>query len=154
MISALAVSLQAAEMRIWMSRKGGTLEAQLGGMQGDTVTLINKDSKEIKLKIEDLSLADRQHLVEFGGADESIITGGKPGLVEKDVRHRLLHVQDAGGKLAFPDMGTADGFELFETPHFLVGTAGKRPAAGDRRDRRAPVVRHGLPAHEFPPGLG
>jgi hypothetical protein len=124
----LVISGQAAEMRIWTSRKGGTLEASLRAVQGEMVSLINKDSKEIKLKTEDLSLADRLHLVEFGGADESIITGGKTGLVEKEVRidtsafKRLKEVMTI--------MDSAEGFELLETPHFLVGTAGKvRPQA-------------------------
>ena len=107
-----------------MSRKGGTLEAQLGGIQGDMVTLIAKDSKQVKLKIEDLSLADRQHLVEFGGAPETIIAGGKPGLVEKDVRLDNSTSKKIDERLQFPD-GPSEGYELFETPHFLVASAGK-----------------------------
>ena len=39
-----------AEMRVWMSRKGGTLDAELAGVHGDMVSLTNKDSKEIKGK--------------------------------------------------------------------------------------------------------
>jgi hypothetical protein len=117
------MSGHSAEMRIWTSRKGGTLEASLRAVQGDMVALVNKDSKEIKLKTEDLSLADRQHLVEFGGADESIITGGKPGLVEKEVKIDTSTFKRLEDVLSF--MNSADGFELFETPHFLVGTAGK-----------------------------
>jgi hypothetical protein len=118
-----------AESRIWMSRKGGTLEAQLGGIQGDMVTLIGKDSKQVKLKIEDLSLADRQHLVEFGGAPETIIAGGKPGLVEKDVRLDTSTSKKLDQRMQFPD-GPSEGYELFETPHFLVASAGKgRPQA-------------------------
>jgi hypothetical protein len=125
----LAVIGQAAEMRVWMSRKGGTLEAQLGGIQGDSVTLINKDSKEIKLKIEDLSLADRQHLVEVGGADAAIIAGGKPGFVEKEVRLDSSTFKKLEKKLTFPE-GPSEGFELFETPHFLIASAGGiRPQA-------------------------
>lgn len=120
----LAQSGISAETRIWMSRKGGTLEAQLGGIQGEMVTLIGKDSKQVKLKIEDLSLADRQHLVEFGGAPETIIAGGKPGLVEKDVRLDTSGFKKLDARLQFPD-GPSEGYELFETPHFLVASAGK-----------------------------
>lgn len=128
-VALLSVIGQAAEMRVWMSRKGGTLEAQLGGIQGDSVTLINKDSKEIKLKIEDLSLADRQHLVEVGGADAAIIVGGKPGFVEKEIRLDTAAFKKVDGKLAFPD-GPSEGYDLFETPHFLIATAGSmRPQA-------------------------
>lgn len=129
-VSVLLLSFgQAAEMRTWMSRKGGTLDAQLGEVRGDQVTLINKDSKQIKLKIDDLSLADRQHLVEFGGADGSIITSGKPGLVEKETRIDSSAFKRVETQLAFPG-GPQEGFELLETPHFLIATAGRvRPQA-------------------------
>lgn len=121
--------LHAAEMRTWMSRKGGTMEAELGGVQGDSVTLINKDSKTLTLKIDDLSLADRQHLVEVGGAPETIITSGKPGLVEKEARIDTGSFKRREDKLVFLD-GPTDGAELLETPHFLVATAGNiRPQA-------------------------
>lgn len=122
-------SLDAAEMRIWTSRKGGTLEATLGGVDGVNVTLIGKDAKQVKLKAEDLSIADREHLVEFGGADASIITGGKPGLVEKDVRIDTSTFKKLEGKLFFPE-GPSEGFDMFETPNFLIATAGDvRPQA-------------------------
>ena len=121
--------LHAAEMRTWMSRKGGTMEAELGSVQGDSVTLINKESKSISFKIEDLSLADRQHLVEVGGAPESIIASGKPGLVEKEARIDTSAFKRLDNKLIFPD-GPSDGAELLETPHFLIATAGNiRPQA-------------------------
>jgi hypothetical protein len=124
----LALSCHAAEMRIWTSRKGGTLEATLGGVEANMVTLVNKDSKEIKLKAEDLSLADRLHLVEFGGAEETILTSGEPGLVEKDLRLDTSAFKKRDDILTFGN--SADGFELFETPHFLIGTAGRiRPQA-------------------------
>jgi hypothetical protein len=125
----LALSCHAAEMRTWTSRKGGTVEATLGGVEGNMVTLVNKDSKEIKLKAEDLSLADRLHLVEFGGAEEAILTGGKPGLVEKDIRIDTSTFKKRDDLLTFAD-SAMEGFELFETPHFLIGTAGRiRPQA-------------------------
>lgn len=124
----LALPCHAAEMRTWTSRKGGTLEATLGGIEGNMVTLVNKDSKEIKLKAEDLSLADRLHLVEFGGAGDAILTGGEPGLVEKDLRLDTSAFKKRDDILTFGD--SADGFELFETPHFLIGTSGRiRPQA-------------------------
>lgn len=92
------------------------------------VTLVGKDSKEIKLKAEDLSLADRLHLVEFGGAEEAILTGGEPGLVEKDLRLDTSEFKKRDDIITFGD--SAEGFELFETPHFLIGTAGRiRPQA-------------------------
>lgn len=107
-----------------MSRKGVTLEAELVRVQGDSVYLVTKDSKQITLKIEDISLADRQHLVEFGGADAAILTGGKPGLVEKEVRMEPATFKRVEGGLTFTE-GPTDSFELFETPHFLVASVGK-----------------------------
>jgi hypothetical protein len=125
----LVLSAHAAETRIWTSRKGGTLEATLGGVEGNMVTLVGKDSKQIKLKVEDLSLADRLHLVEFGGAEEAILTGGKPGLVEKETRIDTSAFKRRDDILSFTD-SPSEGFELLETPHFLIGTAGKlRPQA-------------------------
>jgi hypothetical protein len=121
----LAVSVvQAAEMRTWMSRKGGTMEAELSGISGEQVTLITKDAKEIKLKIEDLSLADRQHLVEFGGAEPSIITSGEPGLPEKDARIDPATIKKLPNKMTLGEESLL-GFELVESAHFLVASAGK-----------------------------
>lgn len=120
---------KSAEMRTWMSRKGMTVEAELGGIEGTDVTLNTKDSKQLKLKVDDLSLADRQHLVEVGGAPASIISSGKPGLVEKEVRIDTKLFKRLEEKLVFGDSSSAT-FDLLETPHFLIGTAGKvRPQA-------------------------
>ena len=117
---------RAAETRTWMSRKGGTIEAELGGVAGDSVTLVTTpDSKQIKVKIEDLSLADRQHLVEVAGADPGIITGGKTGLVEKEARIDITKFNRLDGGISFPE-GPSDSFDCLETPHFLVASAGKK----------------------------
>ncbi|MEI6655407.1 MAG: hypothetical protein WCP45_11605 [Verrucomicrobiota bacterium] len=115
---------QAAETRTWMSRKGGTMEAELGSITGDQVTLITKDTKEIKLKIEDLSLADRQHLVEFGGAEPSIITSGEPGFPEKEARIDPATIKKLTTKLTLGESGLL-AFELVESAHFLIASAGK-----------------------------
>ncbi len=121
----LAVSVaQAAEPRTWMSRKGGTIEAELGSLTAGEVVLITKDAKEIKLKVEDLSLADRQHLVEFGGAEPSIITSGEPGFPEKDVRIDAATIKKLPAKMHFGDDSQLE-FDLVESAHFLVASAGK-----------------------------
>ncbi len=117
------LALHASEMRSWASRKGSVLEASLGNLKGDTVTLIDKDARQIQLKLDDLSLADRQYLVEFGGADPSSITSGKPGLVEKEMRVDSSAFKRLETKLSFPN-GPQEAFELLETPHFLIATAG------------------------------
>ncbi len=138
----LVVSMaQAAEMRTWMSRKGGTMEAELGGISGDQVTLITKDTKEIKLKIEDLSLADRQHLVEFGGAEPSIITSGEPGSPEKEARIDAATIKKLTTKLNLGDNSLLK-FELVESAHFLVASAGK--VRGHDTAETAERIWHGM----------
>lgn len=123
------LTIQAAETRIWTSRQGGTLEAQFGSIHGETVTLIRTDSRELKLKVTDLSLGDRQYLVEFAGAPAEIITEGNPGLVEKDVRLDTSEFRRLDEKLNIGDT-RSEGYDLFETPHFLIATAGRvRPQA-------------------------
>jgi len=122
----LAVSMaQAAEMRTWMSRKGGTMEAELGSITGDQVVLVPKDGKEQKFKVEDLSLADRQYLVEFGGAEASIITSGAPGLPEKDVHIDAASIKKLPAKLRLGETSSMLAFEVVQSPHFLVASAGK-----------------------------
>jgi len=122
----MAVSMaQAAEVRTWMSRKGGTLEAEFGSLTGDQVTLVTKDGKEQKLKVDDLSLGDRQYLVEFGGAEASVITGGAPGLPEKDLRLEAGSIKKLPAKLHLGDSSSLLAFEVVQSPHFLVASVGK-----------------------------
>ena len=122
----MAVSMaQAAEMRNWMSRKGTVLEAELGSITGDQVILIPKDGKEQKLKVEDLSLADRQYLVEFGGADASVITSGAPGFPEKEMHIEAGSIKKLPGKMHLGEGSASLAFELVQSPHFLVASAGK-----------------------------
>ncbi|MGA0846634.1 MAG: hypothetical protein ACO3RV_08850, partial [Luteolibacter sp.] len=76
-----------------------------------------------------LSRADRQYLVEGGGMDASIITSGEPGLVEKEARLDSKTFKRLDEPLVFPESSAAS-FDLFETPHFLIGWAGDvRPQA-------------------------
>lgn len=132
---------QAAETRIWMSRKGSALEAELGSVTGDKVVLIGKDGKEIPLKAEDLSLADRQHLVEFGGADASIITSGEPGFPEKEVRIEAASIKKLGSKMRLGDVSLLE-FDLVESAHFLVASAGK--VKGHETAETAERLWHGM----------
>lgn len=120
-----------AETRIWMSRKGTTLEAELGTIRPPQVTLVDKELKTITLKIEDLSLADRQYLVEFGDAPADILTSGEPGQVEKEMRLDTSTFETPEEELRIPE-GPSEALELYRTPHFLIASAGKvrpRPIA-------------------------
>ncbi|MBM3862854.1 MAG: hypothetical protein FJ385_02715 [Verrucomicrobia bacterium] len=125
----LASSLHAAETRVWMSRKGGLLEAKLGSFEKDSVTLVKPDNQIVTLKAEELCLADRQYLVDLGEAPKSLITGGKADLVEKDYKPDKKSFQELEEKLTFsnPDAGS---YTQLETPHFIVASVGRiRPHA-------------------------
>lgn len=122
--SIIANSFAIAEEREWMSRQGGTVIATLDSISGDNIVLVTPDSRQINLRAADLSLADRQHLIEFAGADPSIIQGGDPGTPEKDVRLDPSTMNALPEKLALgSESGTA--FDVFETPRFWIATSGR-----------------------------
>ncbi|NNC88276.1 MAG: hypothetical protein HKN82_07440 [Akkermansiaceae bacterium] len=123
LLAALTITAGAAENRIWTSRKGTTLEAQVNKVDGDSVILVTggDNPKPVKLKMKDLSLADRQYLVEFADADPSIISGVDPGVPEKDARIDKKTFVKLDDKLV---LGTLS-IEVLETEHFLVGTIGR-----------------------------
>jgi hypothetical protein len=128
-LSLLFADLRAAEEREWMSRRGGTVIATLSSLRGDEVALATPDAKEIKVKVTDLSLADRQYLIEFGGADASIISEGDPGTPEKDLRIDASKMVRSDQKLALGDDSLCV-FNIFETPKFWIATSGDiRPQA-------------------------
>lgn len=121
--------VQAADLRVWTSRKGSTIEAQLTGVDGDSAVLLTPEPKEIKIKIADLSLADRQHLVEYADQSDEILTSIEMGVPEKDVRLDKKQFQRLEEQLTF-DKDTELAFDLMESDHFLIATAGKaRPNA-------------------------
>ena len=124
LLAGLTAIGHSAEMRMWLSRKGGLMEAQLLNVQGDSVTLIDKESRETRIKMEELSLSDRMHLVEVGGVDAAVIGTGKTGLIEKEIKVNAAQFNHPKDALTFGDK-MPKGFELLETPHFLIGTAGK-----------------------------
>lgn len=119
------VSLSVAgEARIWTSRKGSTLEAEYLKSDAASVTLVSKDAKQMILKIEDLSLADRQFLVEYSGADPKILVAGDTGEPEKQVRiesSTFKKLKDTPFKLGDESVSL---FELTESEHFLIASAG------------------------------
>lgn len=129
-VALLLPTLHAADSRIWTSRKGSTIEAELLGIDGDSATLLAADSKQIKLKVEDLSLADRQFLVEYGNADPKILTAGEVGEPEKQVRidsKTFKKLDDKKMKFGTNDEAV---YDLMESEHFLIASAGRvRPQA-------------------------
>ena len=125
-LSMLAGSLlaQAADLRTWTSRQGSTIEAQLLRVDDGSAVLVTPEPKEIKIKVEDLSLADRQHLVEYADQPEEILTAIEIGVPEKDVRIDKKQFKRLDKELTFND-DTELSFELMESDHFLIATAGK-----------------------------
>ena len=124
-----SILAQAADLRVWTSRQGSTIEAQLTGMDGDSAVLLTDEPKEIKIKIADLSLADRQHLVEYADQPATILTSVEMGVPEKDARIDKKRFKRLDQQLTF-DEDTELSFDLMETDHFLVATAGRaRPNA-------------------------
>ncbi|WP_308988143.1 hypothetical protein [Roseibacillus persicicus] len=120
---------QAADLRVWTSRQGSTIEAQLSRVDGDFAVLVTPEPKEIKVKVEDLSLADRQHLVEYADQPDSIITEIELGVPEEDVRIDKKQFKKLDKQLVF-DEDSELLFDLMESDHFLIATAGKaRPNA-------------------------
>ena len=121
--------LSAANEREWMSRQGGTVLAVLASTTDSEVVLVTPESRQIRVRITDLSLADRQHLIEYGGADASIITEGDPGTPEKDVRLDSSTMDRRAEKLTIGD-GSYSEYDVYETPHFWIATNGRmRPNA-------------------------
>ena len=71
-----------AEERVWTSRKGADVTAELLRVEGGEAILITPLLKTVTLKIEDLSLVDRLYLVEYGGVDPSAVTKSEVGVPE------------------------------------------------------------------------
>ncbi|WP_367875043.1 hypothetical protein [Luteolibacter sp. Populi] len=120
----LIPALQAAETRIWTSRKGSTLEAELLRFDVTNATLLTKERKEVILPLADLSIADRQYMVENSGADAKILIAGEVGQPEKQVKvdsGTFKKIKESN--LLFDTESTSD-YDLLETEHFLIATAG------------------------------
>jgi len=124
--TALSLTLltHAAEFRLWTSAKGSTIEAQLLRLDGEQVYLATKAPKEIKLKATDLSLADRQHLVEFAGADKDLLFKGDVTVPEKEIRLPNDFLKKLEETMT---LGTDSDlvFDLYESEHFLYATKGR-----------------------------
>jgi hypothetical protein len=93
-------------------------------VERENAILVTPERREIKLRIEDLSLVDRQYLVEYGDASPKILSSSKLGVPEVDARDMTKEFERLKDKL---ELG-ADAklhFEALKTTHFLVVTAGK-----------------------------
>lgn len=123
-------SLFGAELRIWTSSTGTTIEAKFQKMDDGEVHLVTPQSKIIKVKLKGLSLADRQHLVEYAEADPKILTEIALTVPEKAARIDKSTFKSHKEKtMGFGDLTNIE-FDLFETEHFYVASLGRfRPNA-------------------------
>jgi len=112
-----SLSSYAADFRIWTSLKGSSIEAQLSSFEDGTVNLTTKEPKQVKLKATELSLADRQYLVEFADADEKLVYKSEPSIPEHQFRKTNDFLKKLEGEIVLG--GSELEFELHETEHFL-----------------------------------
>lgn len=115
---------QAEDSRTWTSIRGSTVDASLGRLDGDSVILVTKDRKEIKLAVTDLSLADRQYLVENVSAPEAILSAGELSMPEKDLKFDSKTCKKLDEKFKLSAEDSEGMFEQMETEHFLIAYAG------------------------------
>lgn len=121
--------LIADDTRTWTSREHSSLKAKFLSLEDGMVSLANAEGKVLKLKVGDLSLADRHHLVKTAEADPKILTTPKLGVPEKEVRIATKEFVRRDDKLSL-FMDSEGDFDLLETTHFLIATHGRvRPQA-------------------------
>lgn len=122
-------ALHAAEARVWTSRKGTSLEAELirfdDKSDKKSVTLLNtKDRKEIIMPMIDLSIADRQFLVENSSADPKILIEGELGQPEKQVKIDSGTFKKIKQSPLLFDTDSESDYDILESEHFIIATAG------------------------------
>ncbi|MCW1914502.1 hypothetical protein OJ996_13015 [Luteolibacter sp. GHJ8] len=126
----LLPALDAAETRIWTSRKGSTIEAELLRFDETNATLLAAGNKQIVLPMADLSIADRQFMVENVGADAKILVSGEIGEPEKQVKIDSSTFKKLKESNLIFGTDSESAYELMESEHFLIATAGGvRPQA-------------------------
>lgn len=111
----------AAEFRIWTSKQGSSLEAQLIKFDNGVAHLATKEPKEIQIKVADLSLADRQYLIEFAQADKDLLLQGAPDVPEHAWKKPKDFIKKLEETLSLD--GSEDGFELYETKHYVFAVS-------------------------------
>ncbi|MFT5904680.1 MAG: hypothetical protein ACI9E1_000265 [Cryomorphaceae bacterium] len=121
LLAATALFSSAADFRIWTSLKGASIEAQILKFKDGTAYLTTKEPKEIQIKVSDLSLADRQYLIEFEQADKDLLLKGEPAVPEKAWRKPKDFIKKLEETLSLD--GSEDGFELYETKHYLFAAS-------------------------------
>ncbi|MCU0782384.1 MAG: hypothetical protein MUF04_14990, partial [Akkermansiaceae bacterium] len=120
-----AGTTRADEPRVWTTRQITSLTATLGKVGGSEVTLVSPEKKEARVKLADLSLADREHLVAGGAADDQVLALAPVGVPEKECRMDSRSFKALPDKLAL-GRDSSDGlFSQLQSEHFLVAHAGR-----------------------------
>jgi|TARA_B110000908_G_scaffold75455_1_gene90860 hypothetical protein len=119
--AASALFASAADFRTWTSKQGGSIEAQILKYDNGIVFLTTKEPKEIQIKVADLSLADRQYLIEFAQADKDLLMKGEPDVPEHQWRNPKDFIKKLEETLSLD--GSEDGFELYQTKHYLFAAS-------------------------------
>ena len=110
--------IHAADFRIWTSRQGTSIEAQLLQYKEDSVKVVTKEPKELVLKVMDLSLADRQYLIDYAGAKPDVVLAGTLSIPEHNYRKPKSFVTKLDKQFGFGDSSSL-ALDLYETEHFL-----------------------------------
>lgn len=119
--AATSLLSSAAEFRIWTSKQGTSIEAQILKFDNGVAHLATKEPKEIQIKAVDLSLADRQYLIEFAEADKDLLLKGEPDVPEHAWKKPKDFIKKLDETLSLD--GSEEGFELYETKHYLFAAA-------------------------------
>lgn len=115
--AASALFASAADFRTWTSKQGGSIEAQILKYDNGVAFLTTKEPKEIQIKVGDLSLADRQYLIEFAQADKDLLLKGKASVPEHAWKKPKDFIKKLEETLSLT--GSEDGYELYQTKHYL-----------------------------------
>ena len=121
---AMVAMANAEDVRTWTSLKGSTVDATLGKLDGQNAIFVTKERKEIKLPVTDLSLADRQYLVENFQAPEAILTAGELSTPEKEVKIDSSTFKKLPEKRKLSENDSEAIFDQLQTEHFLIAYAG------------------------------
>ena len=122
---ALAASVMfssAADFRTWTSLKGETIEAQLTTYEKGNVSLTTKEAKIVKLKVADLSLAEKQYLIEFGKGDKELLYKSTPAVPEKSFRKPKDFLRKLEQTMTLGE-GSDAQFDLYESAHYVYAVS-------------------------------
>ena len=106
-----------AEFRIWTSTNGTAIDAQLINFEGNSVNLATKEPRNIRVRTSELSLADRQYLIDYADADEKLLFKADPAVPEHSYRKPQDFITKREENLEFE--GVSEPFEVYETAHFV-----------------------------------